>query len=458
MNEDNDGDDVVGDNNSYGNNCDVEVDDDNINNLNNDSNNDNGYLTDEVDSDGKNVARVSTASRLKQIKNNERAQLKSLTLKNTNNVKESQLWTSPRKRNNTDDNEASINGNKKQNVEVDLRSKNNKRDKSIKSKKNTSQQDSDDEWEWDIKKCNNLIHRERKATTMKMIIFAQKILNARKCKGWRMELLVEYNTGERLWVMIHGALKEMPYVSRQFMTDCTLTHQMCGYVKDPTLYKGKKKLGQYDDYKMNNDNGIYEHLAKIIFTNLRNKKYDTELLRLTTNMNEKNNNNIENILNEENNNIIDVNINHDNNINDKTENMNNNGNDEMIHNDNTIVDKNHDNNITDETEIINNNLNEEALNDDNTNPEINNDTTIVNNDENKDNINNDEIQIGTNTNTDLNENHESMMENSENNGDMFIENNNNVLLITENNHMVLDDTNNNNENNDNIIAAYNFGT
>ena len=80
---------------------------------------------------------------------------------------------------------------------------------------------------------------------MKMIVLPQKILNVRKCKGWKLELLIEYNTGERMWTMLHGALMEkdddMINLTKEFMEDNQLDYNTCGYIKDPTLYKGKKK-------------------------------------------------------------------------------------------------------------------------------------------------------------------------------------------------------------------------
>ena len=109
---------------------------------------------------------------------------------------------------------------------------------------------------------------------MKYIVSAQQIINVRKAVGWRLELLVEYNTCERRWCMIHGALNEIRALTRKFMKDCGLTYELCGYKTDPTLYKGKKKLSQFDDFPSNKDTKKYNPIANKIFKNLRNKKYD----------------------------------------------------------------------------------------------------------------------------------------------------------------------------------------
>ena len=104
---------------------------------------------------------------------------------------------------------------------------------------------SEDNWDWDISSCREFDRYEREATTMKMIVLPQKIINVRKCKGWKLELLIEYNTGERMWTMLHGALMEkdndMIQLTKEFMDDNQLDFMICGYMKDPTLYKGKKK-------------------------------------------------------------------------------------------------------------------------------------------------------------------------------------------------------------------------
>jgi hypothetical protein len=253
----------------------------------------------------------STVDRLKKIIEDERKQL--LLLTNKTDVNETELWTSPRKRakddlleeksmvetlpkesanessgkqiinNKTKETKAQTqakkgikNNNKKANDNVNGKNISNKNKDTKKNGKSTNNDEDseDDVWEWDIPSIKNFHRHERKANTMKMIIFAEKILNARKAKGWRMELLVEYNTGERLWTMIHGALTEMPKLTSKFMSDCSLNHKLCGYFRDPTLYKGKKKLSQYDDFPNSNDTAKYIKLRNIIIRNLCNNTYD----------------------------------------------------------------------------------------------------------------------------------------------------------------------------------------
>jgi hypothetical protein len=133
--------------------------------------------------------------------------------------------------------------------------------------------------EWDILPCKDVIHRERKATTMKMIVCPEKIVNVRKGKGWKLEVMVEYNTGETQWTFLHGAVAEMPELTKTFMEDCMIDYIFCGYNSNPEKYKKNKKISQYDDYKRHeDDSNTYDIATKFIHNNLRTKIYNTAMV------------------------------------------------------------------------------------------------------------------------------------------------------------------------------------
>jgi hypothetical protein len=130
--------------------------------------------------DGKNEqeevveTRVSTKDRLKQIARDERAQL-------AKTVKESK---------------AKEKAMAKQKQIID------KQKSAVKDKSAV-----DEELVWEIEECKDVVYEEcpaKKGYKKKGRTYLTCIRNAQKCKGWKMELLVEYNSGERQWSLLHA--------------------------------------------------------------------------------------------------------------------------------------------------------------------------------------------------------------------------------------------------------------
>jgi hypothetical protein len=96
---------------------------------------------------------------------------------------------------------------------------------------------------WEIEECPHLVTDEcppTKKYKKNFKAYIKRIRNARKCKGWKMELLVEFNTGERQWSMFHGPLIDFESPTAKFMKDCGLTLSICGYKLDPKKMTKKK--------------------------------------------------------------------------------------------------------------------------------------------------------------------------------------------------------------------------
>lgn len=90
-----------------------------------------------------------------------------------------------------------------------------------------------------------------------------------------MELLVEYNTGERQWAMFHGPLIDLRLPTAKLMKDCGLTLSICGYKTDPTKMSERKKsnISPYDDYNHHNRTN-YTLLQRDIHAKLSCNQYN----------------------------------------------------------------------------------------------------------------------------------------------------------------------------------------
>lgn len=221
------------------------------------------------------IPRMSTKEKLKKMVEQERM-LNTSTSKrlNRNNKKINATTKNITRKSKNDANKSkNLNKNYKNNKIIENVNKNiTKKEKSKKSNKT-----SDDEW--DIISCKDVIHRERKATTMKMIIFPEKIVNVRKGKGWKLEVMVQYNTGETQWTFLHGAVAEMPELTTKFMKDNKINYTLCGYNDNPKKYNKNTKITQYDDYKYEEGDDVkYERVTKVIHNNLRKKIYKVTMV------------------------------------------------------------------------------------------------------------------------------------------------------------------------------------
>lgn len=135
--------------------------------------------------------------------------------------------------------------------------------------------------EWDIQPCKQVVHKERKATTMKMVIIPEKIINVRKGKGWKLEVMVEYNTGATNWSFLHGAVQEMPELTALFMKDNRLNYSVCGYKKNINYYLDNKKCSQYDEYpRQEEDGNKFQMQQQLIHDNLQGKSYVVHIVQV----------------------------------------------------------------------------------------------------------------------------------------------------------------------------------
>lgn len=201
------------------------------------------------------AARISTKEKLKNIAQEERRQVNELT-------------KSMRK-------EASKNANTvPKNNGSSTVTKNNSNDEE-------KQEDKDkEEFVWEIEACPNLETEECPPTKVykkNFKAYLKRIRNARKCKGWKMELLVEFNTGERQWSMFHGPLIDLEIPTAKFMKDCGLTLSICGYKLDPKKMTKKKreKLISYDDFNHHNRTN-YNIIRDLIHQKLQSNAYDAD--------------------------------------------------------------------------------------------------------------------------------------------------------------------------------------
>jgi hypothetical protein len=141
--------------------------------------------------------------------------------------------------------------------------------------------DVEEELIWEIKECSDVVSDECPPTKgfkkKGRRAYLTRIRNARKCKGWKMELLIEFNTGERQWSMFHGPLLDLQGPTAKFMKDCGLTLSICGYKIDPKKMteKKRKEIISYDDFAHHNRTN-YDILAQVIHDNLRTKTYNDD--------------------------------------------------------------------------------------------------------------------------------------------------------------------------------------
>ena len=79
----------------------------------------------------------------------------------------------------------------------------------------------------------------------------EKILNLRKVKGWKLEVLVQYVNTVREWTCIHGVVHDLKDETIAFMTTYGLTFAICGYSVDPSNFTEKqmKKIVSTDDFE-----------------------------------------------------------------------------------------------------------------------------------------------------------------------------------------------------------------
>ena len=78
----------------------------------------------------------------------------------------------------------------------------------------------------------------------------EKILNLRKVKGWKLEVLVQYVNTVREWSCIHGVIHDLKDETTAFMKTYGLTFSICGYAVDPSKFSKAKleKIISTDDY------------------------------------------------------------------------------------------------------------------------------------------------------------------------------------------------------------------
>jgi hypothetical protein len=79
----------------------------------------------------------------------------------------------------------------------------------------------------------------------------EKILNLRKVKGWKLEVLVQYVNTIREWTCIHGVVHDLKDETSAFMKTYGLTFSICGYMADPSKFSAAKLQGiaSTDDYE-----------------------------------------------------------------------------------------------------------------------------------------------------------------------------------------------------------------
>ncbi len=147
-------------------------------------------------------------------------------------------------------------------------------------KEKESEDNRDEDLVWEIEECPHLVTDECPPTTKykkNFKAYLKRIRNARKCKGWKLELLVEFNTGERQWSMFHGPLIDLEGPTAKFMKDSGLTLSICGYKLDPKKMTKKKRdnLIHYDDFNHHNRTN-YNIIQDIIHKNLQNNTYDND--------------------------------------------------------------------------------------------------------------------------------------------------------------------------------------
>ena len=244
-------------------------------NENNDSfendNEDEGSDVHSINSNGSNrnemvvdsTPRISTKEKLRKIVQEERSLIASARKRVAAGKKVNKEITTAKNKTKTGETKTKKNMDKEK-----------KKTKTTKKDKSSKQKNKVDDEEWDIEACYDVPHKERKATTMKMMIFPEKILNIRKGKGWKLELMIKYNTGELLWTFLHGAVAEVPDLTDLFMKDNELNYTVCGYKMDPKMYPKNKKISQYDEFDRNpEDIEKYKEQATVIHNNLKKKTY-----------------------------------------------------------------------------------------------------------------------------------------------------------------------------------------
>lgn len=146
-----------------------------------------------------------------------------------------------------------------------------------KRKKEKEIEEEEESLVWEISACPDVVTEECKAKKRMSYLnsYLTCIHNVRKAKGWKMELLVEYNNGERQWAMFHGPLLDLQRPTAKLMKDCGLTLSVCGYKNDPNKMTEKKRreISSYDDFTHHNRTN-YTILEHVIHHKLQNNKYN----------------------------------------------------------------------------------------------------------------------------------------------------------------------------------------
>lgn len=108
-------------------------------------------------------------------------------------------------------------------------------DENPKSKKASPAETYHDD-QWDIIPNMEREYKEQKRKITKVEINVEEIINHRKGKNFRGELLVLYTTGQREWCYLHGVLQEVPQKVMKYMENVCIDYPMMGYDNlDPDL-------------------------------------------------------------------------------------------------------------------------------------------------------------------------------------------------------------------------------
>jgi hypothetical protein len=108
-----------------------------------------------------------------------------------------------------------------------------------KTKKPSSKADKDnydDPDKWDVVPDTDRECTEQKRKLNKVQLKVESVVNHRKGKNFRGELLVLYTTGQRDWCYLHGALQDAPTIVLQYMASTGIDYPHMGYNDlDPDL-------------------------------------------------------------------------------------------------------------------------------------------------------------------------------------------------------------------------------
>jgi hypothetical protein len=110
----------------------------------------------------------------------------------------------------------------------------------------------EEEYDYEIKPYIGLPHKEmHNNDDNDPNPLPEKILNLRKVKGWKLEVLVQYINTVREWTCIHGVVHDLKDETSAFMKTYGLTFPICGYSVDPSNFTEKQmeKIVSTDDYE-----------------------------------------------------------------------------------------------------------------------------------------------------------------------------------------------------------------